>query len=450
MKNPILQALQKHLRKDELEELLELLTNDEKDIPDAFQKRSILLMARLEQLEEKLGEGTINNEAATIERNSIRASVADILEDFQAGRTESISEQVKKKNKRSWLIASIVYGFCAIALIWWLFQPQPGFRITAKLLVDGLSFTYLSGPTDFGQGDIQLCSWQNYETATFEAEQLLLDEDLDNRWDDSLSMTDILKLQTDPDIAGLALRFGPARLEKLFLEPETTVNLILPQGEQQLFRLSIQQEKPLQGRWVYRDSLRLEAEQVLVEGLEDYEDFLYPAAAKLLPPKGLAREFSIKSYPGNTDLELQFDKANTITSKNLTIRNPVFLRPVETVAVPTIRSGEIQIGKTDAPALRTIMLQEGERLDLTHTDPLTLEEMSIQESAIALKLQGKLTGIATGAQQELRTPYRVEWLWHAHRLLLLSLGIAFIGLSVFLPEGIRKRILDMFKLVKGF
>jgi len=194
----------------------------------------------------------------------------------------------------------------------------------------------------------------------------------------------------------------------------------------------------------------VQAEQFELEGLPGETTFLSPVQIRIEPPAELAREVTITSFSGTSVLDLTLADTLLQESNNLAVTEVSFYKPIENIALPTILSGEIRIAEVDKPLARTLPIAAGEALDLTAVDRLALEKISIRPEGISLRLSGLVSSLETGKSHDLRNPLRLEWFWCNYRTLLIGLGIAFLGLAMFLPPKIRERIFEVLKIAKGF
>jgi hypothetical protein len=437
--------LDKLLADNELEMLLSQLGSAEKVADEDIRQKAVAISGRLEKLRDETLRGTLTFEQVSLEENRIRAAISMLLSDLRNPKKAKEKEQ----KKRAWVLPATVYSIVAATLLWWLFQPVSMFRMEADLLVERLSFTYLQGPTDFAQGNLRQCIWQNYATASFDAEKGQLDTDLDGQWESTFPLESSVQISANPDVPGIGLQFGPARLEKLALENNAIITLSRPEDNAAQLRLTVQQSNALKGSFTYSQPLTIQAEQCNVGGLPNETEFPQPIQIQLFAPQGMAREVNVAGFPGSATLDLDLAEGIKMENKNLLIANPSFYKPVENVAVPTILRGEISLAEVDKPAFRQWTLPEGEALDL-RAEKLALERLDIKPEGISMHLSGDVSRIETGQNHSLRNPLRIEWLWANQRLLLSAFGIAFIGLAFFLPPKMRDRIFELLKILKGF
>lgn len=437
MKAESITQLQEWLQADQLEKILRELLQTQ-SYSSALKERIVALSGRMKNLKKQESRGLISSEDAMLERNKIREALILILSEVEAPEE---ARRVHRKKKLVRMAPAGVYILVTAALIWWLFQPRKTFGIKADLWVERATFRYIEGPASFAQGNMASCVWQNFETVRLEGERLLLDETLDGDYEKQVDLSSAITLKADPDISGLGVRFGAARLEKLRLNSGAILTVSLPEEEERLFRMTIHQDEKLGADWTYQDSLILQTEQTQLEGAGDFPAFFYPAQLKLLPPRELAREFSLHSFPGTTTLDLTPDGRLTVESRDLYIAEPSFFKAVETVAVPAIVKGVVHIAEVDREPFQRIDLQESEGLNIIAEGKLALQELRLEEGAIALRISGRINRLETGANYELRNPNNLQWLWQNRRILLIALGVALAGLAAFLPEKIRERIL---------
>lgn len=448
MPTKTIQELEQLLARNELDKVIQLLRKDQGGLSDTAQQEFILISSRLEQVRQQEFKGIISKEDATLEMNKIRNALLQFIQ--KNGQSPEEKTQAAARKRLKWIIPLVIYLVFATALIYWLFLPQLNFRIQANLLVERCSFQYLEGPTNFAQGKVASCYWQNYQSAQLEAESIWVDEDGDQIWETQTIVTDLINIQADENIPGISLRFGPVKLERFFLEPQALLTLSQDENNPTLIQLSIQQNTALKSDWTFQDSLNLEVEMVTLEGIPEITELYMPTKLKAIPPEGKARELQVQSFTGTSNLDLEFASDFEFEGTNLMINNISFYQPLESVAVPTLLGGSVQIGVLDKEPLKTIDIEEGEALDLYSQAPLALESMTFGQNGIQLKLNGKVTGLETGRNHESRTPKRIEWLWHTQKLLVIVLGFAFLVMASFLPPKIRERIFEILKIAKGF
>lgn len=438
--------LQQLLADNQLEAVLDILLAPDATVQEEIQEKATALSGRLEKLRDEIHNGTRTFEQSNLEENRIREALLELIKTIS--RPETGSKNSLKKN--NWMVPALLYGLMAIALLWCLFQPVNTFRIEADLLVERVGFRYLGGPTDFAQGNLHQVLWQNYSEARFDGASIRLDRTLNGIWEKKLALVSPLRIQSNPDISGTGIQIGPVRLEKLLLTPGAQVTLSRPEEDESLLRLTVQQTTALKGECTYNGSLLVQAEQVAIEGIPGDTAFIYPIQLQIEAPAGMAREITITGFPGSSTLDLALAEPLSMESKNLSVTDLSFYQPVENMAFPTLLSGEIRFVEVDQSTARTLSISEGEALDISVPEKLVLEHLTIRPEGISLRLSGMVSRLETGKYRDLRNPLRLEWLWHNHRTLLLALGIAFLGLSLFLPPKVRDRIFELLKIVNGY
>lgn len=423
MSPQLTKKLNQLIAKNELEEAIRLLQNEDEGVPKAIREELILLSGRLQKLKQEEFRGVISHEHALLEINRIRSALSQIAQTYS--KTPEELARIALRNKLRWAIPSLIYLLVAGGTLWWFFQPQPNFRLEAELLVERLTFKFLEGPGNFMRGNIHSCYWQNYQSMSIEADRVVLDTG--SR--EAIVPTSVVLFKADENVPGIGVRFGAAILEQLQIEPGALLTLIHDEEMLSNLRLSIQQTTGLSSEWTYQDSLDLEVEMASQEGLPGATTFYGPTSLRFFPPPGKAREIKVRSFSGTTNLELQFDAGYQIEGKNLLIADPNFYQPLESVAVPTLLGGNIQIGALDKKPLKNITISEGEALDLFSEQHYNLQKITFGEIGIHIHFYGEVQGVETGRDHESRNPLRIEWWWHSRKLLVVAMGI--IGLAFF-------------------
>lgn len=439
MSPDFIQQLKKKIAKDKLEEVITMLQNGEEWIPDSAKESIHLLSGRLIQLRQKEMRGVIATDEALLELNKIRNALFQIIQTYAKTPEEQAKLSFQKRMK--WFVPLLIYLLLTGGLMGWFFQPQTTYRIAAELLVERVSFRYLEGPTNLAKGSIKSCHWQNYKSVELEGAQIWLAENDNPLWEQTATITSPLTIKADENVPGLGIRFGPARLEKIYLESGAWLTFSQSENQPSLIQMSIQQAAQLKMDWAYRDSLDLELEMAQIEGISGLEMLYAPTRLRIFPPPNMAREIKIQAFGGTTNVDMHFEEEFEMEGKNLLIADPTFYQPLESVAVPTILSGTIQHGVLDRPPLKTINLSEGEALDILADQNLSLQKISFEENGIRILFTGEVQKVETGRSHSLRNPTRLAWWWHSQKMLLITLVIVLIGAAVFLLVHTRKGIL---------
>lgn len=430
--------LKKLIAKDEIEDAITLLQKGDQWIPESAKEEILLLSGQLRQLRQQEMRGIISHKNALLEINKIRNGLLQFVQIYS--KTPEEQAQIAFQKKIKWLLPLGIYLLITTGLIWWLFQLQPNFRMEANLLVERVSFKYLEGPTDFTRGEIQSCFWQNYNSFILEGDRVWVDENDDLEWDIKTTLNTNLKIKADENISGVGIRFGPARLEKLFLQPNAILTLGQNENTKSSIQLSIQQSQDLKSDWTFRDSLYIQAEMAHIEGVQDLSTIYSPTTLRVFPKKDQAREMKIYAFAGTTNLELQFNQDFEIEGKSLLIGEPSFYQPLESIAVPTLLRGEIHIGELDKTPLKNIHISEGQALDIFSDHNFSLQKINFGEKGITIKFDGDVSRLETGRNHDVRNPTRIEWWWHSQKMLVVAIVIVLLGMAIFLLIGAWKGI----------
>lgn len=437
MSSEFIKKIERLIVKGNLEEAITLLQESNEWIPESAKEDILALSGQLRNLRQQEMRGIVSHENALLEINKIRNALIQFIQVYSKTPQEQAKVALRKKMK--WLIPLMVYLMVSGAAIWWLFFPQPNFRIEANLLVERVSFKYLEGPTDFAQGEVQACFWQNFKSLELEANYVLMDEDRDEKWETQTSPASNIVIKADENIPGVSVRFGEARLERLHLQPNALLTIAQTENSTSAIQITIQQREELKSEWTFQDSMDIQVEMVEIEGIPNLSTVYTPTNLRVFPPKDKAREMKIHAFRGTSNVEMQFDKDYRIEGKNLLMAEPSFYQPLESVAVPTILGGDIQIGVLDKAPLKTIDISEGQALDIFSNQKFSLQRISFAKNGININFNGEVQKIETGRNHDLRNPSRIEWWWHSQKILVFALGI--VLLAGFLLAGMWKGLL---------
>lgn len=438
MSSEFIKKIERLIVKDNLEEAITLLQESNEWIPESAKEDILALSGQLRNLRQQEMRGIVSHENALLEINKIRNALIQFIQVYSKTPQEQAKVALRKKMK--WLTPLMVYLVVSGAAIWWLFLPQPNFRIEADLLVERVSFKYLEGPTDFAEGEVHACFWQNFKSLELEADQVLIDKDGDGSRETQSPPTSNIIIKADENIPGVGVRFGGARLERLHLQPNALLTIAQSKNTTSSTQITIQQAEELKSEWTFQDSMDMQVEMVEIEGIPNLSTVYTPTNLRVYPPKEKAREMKIRAFTGTSNLEMQFDKDYKIEGKNLLMAEPSFYQPLESVAVPTILGGSIQIGVLDKVPLKTIDISEGQALDIFSDQNFSLQKISFEKNGINIHFNGEVQKVETGRNHDSRNPSRIEWLWHSQKLLVLAIGFVLLGLAVFLLLGTWKGV----------
>ena len=438
----LVEQLQKFISENQVEKALALLQKGE-DVPDLVRVEAVSLSGRLQQIKQQERKGIISHENAILEWNKIRDALMQIIHFYAKSPEERAL--IARQRKKKWLVLLVLYVGVTGGLIVWLFRPQPSYRIAAELMVERVSFQYLEGPANFARGKVISCFIQNFASVELEGDRLLWDKTSDNQWNAHQILTSSLAFKSDENIPGIGMHFGPAQLERLYPAPGALLTFSQSEDDPSFIQATIQQQEALRSEWTFQDSLDLEVEMVTLDGVPGLTFIYTPTQMRVYPPSGKAREMKITSFPGTSSLDMHFDSDFLVEGKNLLIAELNFYQPLESVAVPTLLAGRIQIGQLDKKPLKTIAISEGEALDVFSDEPLSLQKISFEEHGIAIQFSGLVQEIETGRNHESRSPSRMEWWWHSQKWLVSALLTATLGLVLFLLDSLRKKPSGMLK-----
>jgi len=433
MSSEFIKKIERLIVKDNLEQAITLLQESNEWIPESAKETILALAGQLRNLRQQEMRGIISQESALLETNRIRNALIQFIQVYSKTPEEQAKVALRKKMK--WLIPLMIYLVVSGAAIWWLFCPQSNFRIDANLLVERVSFKYLEGPTDFAQGEVHACFWQNFKSLELEADQVVIHKDGDGSRETQSPPTSNIIIKANENIPGVGVRFGEARLERLHLQPNALLTIAQTENSTSSIQITIQQGEELKSEWTFQDSMDMQVEMVDIKGIPNLSTVYTPTNLRVFPPKDKARELKIHAFTGTSNVEMQFDKDYKIEGRNLLIAEPSFYQPLASVAVPTILGGSIQIGVLDKASLKTIDLSEGQALDIFSDQKFSLQKISFEKDGINIHFNGEVQKIETGRNHDLHNPSRMEWWWHGQKLLVIAFGVVLLGLAVFLLLG---------------
>ncbi len=437
---------------DELDKACTLLQNP-KIQPEREERQDALqLSGRLARLVRQINRGTISSGDANVEHNQIRNALLVLVDTVpQDILVDSAELDLPSIQSRKWmrLLPAMIYLLLAGGLTVYLLQPKSTVRIEADLEVDRFQFRYQQGPNNFIQGAAQRYAWQDYQELTVEGEQLKYDDSQDGMWDGTYSLKNDLVLSPYPGVSGVSIEISGAEMESASIEPNAFITLERPVEDPEIFRMIVEQEKPLQVKWIYADSADIVADMANLEGLPGIDEIPFLSQLRVFAPEGSAREIRSSGVSGTVALEMELLENDSLEGYDLEIAEPKFIRAEEQKLVSTLISGSVRIQEANQTGFDPILLGEKKKLNLVSTNKLFLERFSIDQAGISLALSGVVDEIEVGAERTSVKPSRLEWLWMNKRLPLLAGGFLLIGLLFFLPGPLRERITSVLKLIPG-
>lgn len=438
------QSLRKYLTQllveDRLKELLEVLKDYDFLLSKKTRSEIVLIAGRYAQLGKQERSGTIGIEENNLERNRIRESLLQLLEeiseeiDLDPGRIRK--RRIKRIIALAWLM---VYILGALGLFWYLIQPQRRFRVEGKILTESVSFRHLDGRYDLGNKSVSALHLYNYQALAATGNEVGLDEQMNGQLDSEATLEDgSLSLRPDPDIAGIGVNFGAIIIERLPIAPGDLVTWTCPRQAGDPFKLQIQQDQSSRIRLNYIDSIQMVVEQAELK-YSGQEVFLSgPSFLKLFTQESGAGEITCTTFPGVLSLDLFLKDSFAMQSQGLLVSEPSFYEPVEQVAVPAILSGELSIREKSHEPLEQIRLEAGETLNILGAASLSLDQLLLNQNGIFLTFHGEVSAIETGRNEELRNPSRMAWVWHNHKWALIGILIILVGLFALVMIFLRR------------
>ena len=430
MSSSLRDTLTRLIKKSRLADLIWLVEKFEDELPEEVNEEFVVLSGAFHKLQEEKQKGTISSENAKLEHRRLLDSLQSVLSEVPSGLVldKDLAKALKKRQQRNYLFAVIPFVAIAICLLV-LLQPMNQLPVNMQVEAQRFSFSMEESRKLFPGTFFKRFELHYYEQISYDCNTITTaGERIESN---SLTLSPLEGFEGDP------LIHGSCTLQELDIPASTDLALKIQEGG---IWCDMNGKSALGGSISYADSLLIQT-NFSQSDLEAYPEF-YNATDLILGCKDLACSATFSCPAEGGTLYMLPAQATAFSALKLKGKQFSFADVSEGREVSTVKKGKLLIQSEGKEPFREILLEKDDAFLLSSESKAEITRLEFTPELMRINLTGSFDKLAWGTGENLQrfAPYRVEWLWYQHRVVLIT-GIVLLALMLFVLNMLMKRFL---------